>query len=72
VGAINIPYRTMTEARLAEFPQHTVFVVYCTGPGCNGADKAAVRLSAMGRPVKVMIGGITAWEDTERLPVARE
>ncbi len=71
VGAVNIPHATMTEERMAEYPQDTCFVVYCTGPGCNGADKAALRLSGLGRPVKIMIGGITTWEDTERFPVVR-
>jgi rhodanese-related sulfurtransferase len=38
-------------------------VVYCAGPHCNGATKAAVRLARLGRPVKEMIGGITGWQD---------
>lgn len=70
-GAINIPHGTMTEKRMAEYPMETNFVVYCTGPGCNGADKGALRLSKLGRPVKIMIGGMTTWEDTERFPVVR-
>ena len=41
----------------------TLFVVYCAGPHCNGADKAAMRLAALGRPVKKMIGGIEGWRD---------
>ena len=32
-------------------------VVYCWGPGCNAATKAAARISALGREVKEMIGG---------------
>ena len=32
-------------------------VVYCWGPGCNGATKAAAKLAAAGREVKEMIGG---------------
>lgn len=51
------------ERRLAQFPPDTVFVVYCAGPHCNGADKAAVKLAALGRPVKKMIGGIEGWKD---------
>ena len=38
-------------------------VVYCAGPHCNGANRAAVRLAELGRPVKEMIGGITGWQD---------
>ena len=60
-GAINIPHRKMTESRMAEFPMDTLFVVYCAGPHCNGANKAAVRLARQGRPVKMMIGGVTGW-----------
>ena len=71
VGAINIPHATITEKRMAEFSAETKFVVYCTGPGCNGADKGALKLSQLGRPVKIMIGGINEWEDTERFPVVR-
>lgn len=62
-GAVNIPHREMTVERLAEYPADTLFVVYCAGPHCNGADRAAVRLARLGRPVKVMIGGMTGWAD---------
>lgn len=62
-GAINLPHGKMTERRMAEWPEDTLFVVYCAGPHCNGANKAAVRLAQMGRPVKEMIGGITGWLD---------
>jgi rhodanese-related sulfurtransferase len=41
----------------------TMFVVYCAGPHCNGADKAALRLADLGRPVKKMIGGVEGWMD---------
>lgn len=62
-GAINIPLLTITEERMKEYPAEAVFVVYCAGPHCNGANKAAIRLSRMGRPVKEMIGGVTGWLD---------
>jgi rhodanese-related sulfurtransferase len=62
-GAINIPLRTITEDRMKEFSQETVFVVYCAGSHCNGANKAAIRLSQLGRPVKEMIGGALGWVD---------
>ena len=45
------------------WPHDMLFVVYCAGPHCNGADKAALRLAKLGRPVKVMIGGVTGWAD---------
>ncbi len=62
-GAINMPTRTIAEQRLRDYPADTLFVVYCAGPHCNGANKAAVKLAQLGRPVKEMIGGITGWLD---------
>jgi len=62
-GAINIPHRTMTRERMAQFAASTLFVVYCAGPHCNGANRAAVRLARLGYRVKEMIGGVTGWQD---------
>jgi len=62
-GAINVPHRTMTHERMARFADARLFVVYCAGPHCNGANKAAVRLARLGYPVKEMIGGVTGWRD---------
>jgi rhodanese-related sulfurtransferase len=62
-GAIHFPHRTITADTLQPFPADSVFVVYCAGPHCNGADKAALRLAKLGRPVKKMIGGVTGWTD---------
>ena len=41
-GAVNIPHRTMTAELMAPYGKDTLFVVYCAGPHCNGANKAAV------------------------------
>lgn len=62
-GAINLPTRMIGEQRLAEYPADTLFVVYCAGPHCNGANKAALKLAQLGHPVKEMIGGLTGWID---------
>lgn len=62
-GAISLPHGKITERKMAEWPDGTLFVVYCAGPHCNGANKAAVRLARLGRPVKEMIGGVTGWAD---------
>lgn len=62
-GAINIPVLDLTEKRLSDYSVDTLFVVYCAGPHCNGADKGALRLASLGRPVKLMIGGMTGWAD---------
>jgi rhodanese-related sulfurtransferase len=64
-GAINIPHRTMTAERMAQYPKDTLFVVYCAGPHCNGATKGAIRLARLGYRVKEMIGGITGWRDED-------
>jgi rhodanese-related sulfurtransferase len=62
-GALHLPHRFMTAERMSEWPPETLFVVYCAGPHCNGADRAALKLALLGRPVKLMIGGLTGWED---------
>lgn len=68
-GALHLPHREISVARMAEWPEDTLFVTYCAGPHCNGADQAALKLARLGRPVKIMIGGITGWAD-EGLPFA--
>ena len=62
-GAINLPHRDITAEHMMAWPHEMLFVVYCAGPHCNGADKAALKLSTLGRPVKVMLGGMTGWAD---------
>lgn len=62
-GAINLPHGRINERNVDEHPTDTLFVVYCAGPHCNGADKAARKLALLGRPVKKMIGGVTGWLD---------
>jgi rhodanese-related sulfurtransferase len=62
-GAVNRPHARIVEASLTEYADGTLFVVYCAGPHCNGADKAALRLARLGRPVKKMLGGIEGWKD---------
>lgn len=62
-GARHLPHGQITAERMAEWPMDTLFVVYCAGPHCNGADRAALRLAELGRPVKLMLGGITGWAD---------
>src|ERR1700759_3024672 len=62
-GASSLPHGKISAAALAAFPADTVFVVYCAGPHCNGAHRGAIRLAQLGRPVKLMIGGMTGWID---------
>lgn len=61
--AISLPHATIDEKLLARFPPDTLFVVYCAGPHCNGARRAALALSRLGYAVKEMTGGITGWLD---------
>ena len=72
-GAINIPHGKIVASRMAAWPPETVFVTYCAGPHCNGAARGALRLARLGRPVKIMAGGVTGWLDEgfflERGPV---
>jgi rhodanese-related sulfurtransferase len=62
-GAVNLPHRRIIQQNLAAYPPESLFVVYCSGPHCNGADRAALRLSILGRRVKKMIGGVEGWKD---------
>ncbi|ODT14818.1 MAG: hypothetical protein ABS35_33475 [Kaistia sp. SCN 65-12] len=62
-GALNLPHGKITARKMAEWPESTLFVTYCAGPHCNGANKGALRLAELGRPVKEMIGGVTGWLD---------
>lgn len=62
-GAHHLPHSQLSEATVSQWPRDTLFVVYCAGPHCNGADQAALKLARLGRKVKVMIGGLTGWQD---------
>ncbi len=61
--AINLPHKRINKQALDSYSADTLFVVYCAGPHCNGADKAALKLAELERPVKKMIGGVTGWLD---------
>jgi rhodanese-related sulfurtransferase len=58
-GARHLPHGKIIASKLQRYPMDTLFVVYCAGPHCNGAARAAVRLARLGRPVKTMPGGMT-------------
>lgn len=62
-GAINLPHGKIIGSKMAQWPADTLFVTYCAGPHCNGAARGALRLAELGRPVKIMTGGITGWID---------
>lgn len=62
-GAIHMMRGKMIASKLSVYPPDTLFVTYCAGPHCNGATKAAIVLAKLGRPVKIMLGGVTGWVD---------
>jgi rhodanese-related sulfurtransferase len=49
----------------------TPVVVYCWGPGCNGATKAALAFAEAGYAVREMLGGFEYWA-REGLPVEND
>ncbi|WP_203136082.1 rhodanese-like domain-containing protein [Microbacterium sp. JZ31] len=59
-GARHIP-RPELAARHGELAGLPNLIVYCWGPACNGATRAALELSRLGYPVKEMIGGFEYW-----------
>jgi rhodanese-related sulfurtransferase len=69
-GAVHIPKPEMPARLPAEYSPDTHFVVYCWGPGCNGATNAGLIISNLGYAVKEMIGGFEYWA-REGLPVDR-
>jgi rhodanese-related sulfurtransferase len=62
-GAINLPHGKIITSKMSRWPDDTLFVTYCAGPHCNGAARGALRLAELGRPVKIMAGGVTGWLD---------
>ncbi len=62
-GAVNMPHGKIIQSKMAKWPEDTLFVTYCAGPHCNGATRGAIRLASLGRPVKIMVGGIAGWKD---------
>lgn len=62
-GAIHLHHSAITEDALSAWPADTLFVVYCAGPHCNGADRGAANIARLGRRVKKMIGGKAGWLD---------
>ena len=61
--AVNLPTQQITADTLPPLENGGIYVVYCAGPHCNGANKAAIRIARLGLPVKEMIGGAIGWLD---------
>jgi len=71
VGAIHIHHSEIAERASKEIPLDSQVVVYCWGPGCNGAHKGALNFALLGYRVKEMIGGFEYWA-REGYPVVNE
>ena len=61
--AVLLSHWKINQESLKDYPDETLFVVYCAGPHCNATEKAALKLATLGRPVKKMIGGVCGWLD---------
>ncbi|MEK4848579.1 rhodanese-like domain-containing protein [Paenibacillus sp. FSL H7-0756] len=59
-GALSLPGGHI-HSTSPEWSKEEVLVVYCWGPACNGASRAAAQLAAQGYLVKEMLGGIEYW-----------
>lgn len=60
-GAVHLPGRRIAEEAARRIAPGTPVVVYCWGPGCNGATRAALAFATLGHPVKEMLGGFEYW-----------
>jgi rhodanese-related sulfurtransferase len=60
-GAIHLPGRRIAREAAGRIPAGAPVVVYCWGPGCNGATRAALEFALLGHPVKEMLGGFEYW-----------
>ena len=60
-GAVHLPRRMIAMRAAKVLDRAKPVVVYCWGPGCDGATKAALELARRGYTVKEMIGGIEYW-----------
>jgi len=60
-GAIHMPHAEISSRAKEEIPIDVPVVVYCWGPGCNGAHKGALNFALLGYQVKEMIGGFEYW-----------
>ncbi|WP_373695015.1 rhodanese-like domain-containing protein [Kineococcus terrestris] len=62
-GAVHLPGERVRDGIADLAPDlDTPVVVYCWGPGCNGATKAALALASMGYTrVQQLMGGFEYW-----------
>ena len=61
VGAVHMHHSEIADRAPKEIPIDLPVVVYCWGPGCNGAHRGALNFALLGYQVKEMIGGFEYW-----------
>lgn len=59
--ALSLPGHTINQESTQVLSKEKVIIVYCWGPACNGATRAAVKFANLGFRVKELIGGIEYW-----------
>ncbi|MEU3462646.1 rhodanese-like domain-containing protein [Streptomyces sp. NPDC006733] len=60
-GAVHLPTAQIPQLAAEFLDREVPVVVYCWGPGCNGATRAAHALATLGYQVKEMLGGMEYW-----------
>ncbi|MDJ0344036.1 rhodanese-like domain-containing protein [Streptomyces sp. H10-C2] len=60
-GAVHLPTAQIPQLAAEFLDREVPVVVYCWGPGCNGATRAAYALAGLGYQVKEMLGGMEYW-----------
>ncbi|GAA1932187.1 rhodanese-like domain-containing protein [Streptantibioticus ferralitis] len=60
-GAVHLPTAEIPRLAGELLDPAVPVVVYCWGPGCDGATKAAYALASAGYQVKEMLGGVEYW-----------
>lgn len=68
VGAVHLATARIAHEATTVIAPDLPVVVYCWGPGCNGATKAALAFARLGYQVREMLGGFEYWA-REGLPV---
>ena len=60
-GAVHLPGGKVRLRAKQTVDRDRPVVVYCWGPACNGATRAALAFARLGYEVKEMIGGFEYW-----------
>lgn len=60
-GAVHLPTALIPEQAAQLLDRAVPVVTYCWGPGCNGANRAALALAQLGYQVKELLGGFEYW-----------